>query len=73
MLSYLSLRLTAGRPLAPSPMDDTSGMAIAAARGARSPNESTNPVGHRPATAESDPGPLSDISDDATADPLVKE
>jgi len=79
MLSYLSLRLPAGAQLAPSPLDDTSGMAFAA-RGNRSPNESTNPSDTRPAPAEvgapaaaAGATPLSDISDDSDEQPLVKD
>jgi hypothetical protein len=79
MLSYLSLRLPAGAQLSPSPLDDTSGMAFAA-RGTRSPNESTNPSDTRPAPAEvgasaagAGTGPLSDISDDSDEQPLVKD
>jgi hypothetical protein len=80
-LSYLSLRTPAGAQLSPSPMDDTSGMAIAAMSGSRPPGE-TNPADTRPAdtrAGETRPGPsdssgpLSDISDDSDEQPLVKD
>ncbi|MBV8882367.1 MAG: hypothetical protein JO332_20590 [Planctomycetaceae bacterium] len=72
MLSYLALRHPAGAQLNPSSMDDTSGIAIGAQRGARSPMESTNPSDTRPAPADASP-PLSDISDDSDEQPLVKD
>lgn len=71
MLSYVSLRHPAGAQLSPSPMDDTSGIALGA-RGTKSPNESTNPADTRPAPA-GPTAPLSDISDDSDEQPLVKE
>lgn len=71
-LSYLSLRHPAGAQLSPSPMDDTSGIAIGAMRGSHAPGESTNPSDTRPAPAEASP-PLSDISDDSDEQPLVKD
>jgi hypothetical protein len=78
-LSYLSLRTPAGAQLSPSPMDDTSGMAIASMSGTRHPGDSTNPADTRP--ADTRPGdtrppasePLSDISDDSDEQPLVKD
>jgi len=70
-LSYLSLRHPAGAQLSPSPMDDTSGI-MAATRGGKSPNETTNPSDTRPAPADASP-PLSDISDDSDEQPLVKD
>jgi hypothetical protein len=71
-LSYLSLRTPAGAQLSPSPMDDTSGIAMAAMSGTRAPGESTNPADTRPAPVESG-APLSDISDDSDEQPLVKD
>jgi hypothetical protein len=71
MLSYVALRHPAGAQLSPSPLDDTSGIALGA-RGTRSPNESTNPADTRPAPAGAS-APLSDISDDSDEQPLVKE
>jgi hypothetical protein len=71
-LSYLSLRHPAGAQLSPSPMDDTSGIAIGAMRGSHGPGESTNPSDTRPAPAEP-LAPLSDISDDSDEQPLVKD
>ena len=71
MLSYVALRHPAGAQLN-SPMDDTSGIAIGAQRGAKSPMESTNPSDTRPAPPEATP-PLSDISDDSDEQPLVKD
>jgi len=71
MLSYVALRHPAGAQLN-SPMDDTSGIAIGAQRGAKSPMESTNPSDTRPAPADASP-PLSDISDDSDEQPLVKD
>jgi hypothetical protein len=71
MLSYVALRHPVGAQLN-SPMDDTSGIAIGAQRGARSPMESTNPSDTRPAPADASP-PLSDISDDSDEQPLVKD
>jgi len=71
-LSYLSLRTPAGAQLSPSPMDDTSGIAIGAMSGSRPPGESTNPADTRPAPADS-AGPLSDISDDSDEQTLVKD
>ena len=71
-LSYLSLRTPAGAQLSPSPMDDTSGIAIGAMSGSRPPGESTNPADTRPAPADSS-APLSDISDDSDEQPLVKD
>lgn len=72
MLSYVALRHPAGAQLNHSALDDTSGIAIGAQRGARSPNESTNPSDTRPAPPDATP-PLSDISDDSDEQPLVKE
>lgn len=72
MLSYLSLRTPAGAQLSPSPMDDTSGIAMASMSGSRPPGESTNPADTRPAPVESG-APLSDISDDSDEQPLVKD
>jgi len=72
-LSYLSLRHPAGAQLSPGPMDDTSGMAIAAMYGSRRPGESTNPSETRPAPLDATPAPVSDISDDSDEQPLVKD
>jgi len=76
-LSYLSLRTPAGAQLSPSPMDDTSGIAIGAMSGSRPPGESTNPSDTRPADTRPAPAesgaPLSDISDDSDEQPLVKD
>ena len=76
-LSYLSLRTPAGAQLSPSPMDDTSGIAIGSMSGSRPPGESTNPSDTRPADTRPAPSesgaPLSDISDDSDEQPLVKD
>jgi hypothetical protein len=76
-LSYLSLRTPAGAQLYPSPMDDTSGIAIGAMRSTHHPGESTNPSDTRPADTKPAPqessAPLSDISDDSDEQPLVKD
>ena len=75
-LSYLSLRTPAGAQLSPSPMEDTSGIALGPS-GTRAPGESTNPSDTRPADTRPAPsessGPLSDISDDSDEQPLVKD
>jgi hypothetical protein len=71
-LSYLSLRHPAGAQLSPTPMDDTSGIAIGAMRGSHGPGDSTNPSDTRPAPPEPS-APLSDISDDSDEQPLVKD
>lgn len=74
MLSYVALRHPADAQLNASAMDDTSGMAISAQRGGRSPMESTNPSDTRPAPPDATPAaPLSDISDDSDEQPLVKD
>lgn len=78
MLSYLALRHPAGAQLSPSPLDDTSGIAIGAQRGGRSAMESTNPADTRPGPADTKPAPdatppASDISDDSDEQPLVKD
>jgi hypothetical protein len=71
-LSYLSLRHPAGAQLSPTPLDDTSGIALGAMRGGHGPGDSTNPSETRPAPV--DPAsPLSDISDDSDEQPLVKD
>lgn len=71
-LSYLSLRHPVGAQLSPSPLEDTSGIALGAMRGSHAPGESTNPSDTRPAPPESST-PLSDISDDSDEQPLVKD
>jgi len=76
-LSYVSLRHPASAQLSPTPLEETSGIAVSPSgtrAGSTNPAEATQPGETRPAPPDATPPPASsDISDDSDEQPLVRD